>query len=56
MIHFFPFIFERRGGSRRIGHVRPTPKPKEAEPTRQETSRSILMNSLHAAQKLLAGE
>ena len=117
---FIPFIFGRSGGSRRIAHVTPTPKPQEATPevdleaeidkyfegfgcdgpdgkyaylkidtikdmirhfcglnpkhelpgvisgaladlcdkvekyTRQETSRSILMNSLHAAQKLLA--
>lgn len=38
MIPFFiPFFFERRGGSRRIGHVRPTPKPQEAEPAWKPT-------------------
>ena len=34
---FIPFIFGRSGGSRRIGHVTPTPKPQEAEPAWKPT-------------------
>ena len=41
---FIPFIFGRRGGSRRIGHVTPTPIQQEDKPAERAAATELQLS------------